>query len=116
MERHFCYSQHLTYLHPCYLGCTLNEVCGLTLLALGYNLVVSILLACYWHHFLLNFLGFFLVLYPCVRFLAIRLGKLKQDRPPRYLYLRAYQWVNQHSTITTPFIYRAGVWSVRRSV
>lgn len=116
MERHFCYSQHLTHPHPCYLGCTLSEVCVLTIIGLACNVVAATLLAFYWHHFLLNFLGFFLLLYPWVRFLATRLGKLKKERPPRYIFLWAYQWLNHHIKTSTPFMDRSGHWSTGRKL
>lgn len=108
-------SKYLTYKHPLWCGCTLQEILMITLMglsvlstlfifilgALGIPLVVGIILV-----------GIFAK--PVCKKLVILVGEWKKDKPYGYLMTIFFIKCADHGLMKLPYVRRVGPWRTYR--
>lgn len=113
--------KHLTYKYPAYSGCTLEEAAVIAGVLLSICALIAIVIGIYCHWvgaFFLAMIGLFLLVFmkkSLYSQLLVKFGKMKEDRPQGYLWLKIRRTLHEKLKVKTPFLMRSGHWCLRRS-
>lgn len=114
MQKQQINSKYLSFKHPIYLGCTLEETVLVSGGCFAAGLLFSALLWLMFGYFYLWMLLFFFVALFSARGLLRKIGHINLTKQRGFLKMRVILWLHRHVGIKCPYLIRKGKWSTRR--
>lgn len=110
-------SKYLTYKYTFWKGCTLQEICFLSVISLVSIVLVLIILPSFFG--MPSWLGVIIggvVIKPLVKLLARKTGQWKKNKPYGFLITVIFIQLADWGLITLPYVRRVGYWRSYRKI